>query len=226
LALSYHKNKGLSKIQSNNIKYVVKNYYEAISKSPTDYKKYLEEENKKWRDNYIKSETKISKPAYKIYLIKKLISESYGEYFAELISVPYYLKVKILSIKNGNYVSYSPEGLTVPKTVLVTKVENIVKGEERFKSGDTIEINIINSWMKNAKKFFVTGHEYFMPLRPFNCRSGNCEGVALNMLPDQNSSIYPIENNNIEIEDDYFQLGKMLNWKKFKELFSEKFIIK
>jgi hypothetical protein len=231
VAITYDGKSGFT-IQYNakRVKYLAKLYYDAIAKAPVDYQTYMYIKYKQWeKNNKGKGDKAALLPGFKIHLIKTLISKENGGYFTHIISIPYYLKIKVLQIKQGKYVSpprYYPAGLTIPKTVLTAKVEDILKGEERFKGLNTINITILANWLPGAEKFFKVGEEYFVPLKPFNCFNGNCEGFALYVLPGANHGVFLIRNNALNVRDNYFHLGNTVDWDNFKKQFTKKFMIK
>lgn len=231
------RNNFLSKYNSSQINYLIKKYYDAIAKAPFDYQNFLEKEFKQWGIKYKNGDANHFKPAFRIDLIKRLISKNKGEHFTKIIGIPYYIKVKILKITHDKYISFSPAGLEVAKTILLCKIEDVIKGREYFKNIDTVEINLLDFWIEKSNENFIEGHEYFVPLKPFNCRNGNCEGIGLapwlfdpkqdRYPPIQgNYGVYPIEAGVIQMKDNYFGFGRTVSWDIFKKLFTEKFIIK
>ena len=149
------------------IEHFAKKYYDANCK-PFDYRFYLHEEFTRWGQNFLKGYTHQYKPGFKLKLIRDLITETYGKYYMEILGIPYLLRIKVIEIKHGKYVSYSA-GFTVSKTILVSKIEDIIKGDNKFTINETVNINILDIWPVAIRKL-KKGCEYVLPLRPFNIR--------------------------------------------------------
>jgi len=198
-------------------------YYKAKAEDPVGFYKYQENEdavNKEHLEKSIGNELSLAK---KVGIIYKILSSKYGRPFVDIINVPYYLKVKILNIKQEKF--ESSIGL-VPRTKMVVEIDEILKGEDRFRDKNIIEINFLNFWMRNTKQNFEINKEYFVGLIPWNCYNGDCGDIALQIFSDGNYGIYPIENNNIITKGNLFQFGEVSKWSNFRNQFEEKFIMK
>lgn len=227
VALNYDSKKGFTKNYSTNeIKYLTKKYYKAIADSPIDFRKYMEIKYNEWAEKFVPGKRNDYKPAFKILLIKDLISKEYGEKYTKILGIPYILRIKVLEQRHGEYISSSPQGYTIPKTIYVAEIQDIIKGSQHFNIGDTINVNVLYTWVNIKKSFLENGKAYIIPLRPFNCLNGSCEGIALDILPDSKQIIYPINEDTVNIQNDFFEFGKHVNPGEFKKLFQEKYTIK
>lgn len=207
------------------IKIWAKKYYKAKAEDPVGFNNYIHIETEKLRNKLSKNKDSAheTRPGVKVGIIKRIIALHYGDQFAEAIDVPYFLKAKVLDITQGKFEG-NIEKIIMPKTILKIEVQEIIKGKGQFKENDTLEVNFLSDWMRGSSKTFTIGQIYFLPIRPWNCYEGICRELALNQFPDNNFGIYPIENNFIKIDNDYFLLGKKVEWNAFKKEFINRYL--
>lgn len=201
-------------------------YYFAKAKDPIGFRNYVRELAKNRKEKFIETGELEKSPGWKVHIIKKLIADKFGGEFAEMMDVPFFLHIKILDIKPGIYESEVDKMIVAPKTIILAEIIDIIKGKDFFVKGDMIEINIINQWMAGAKSFFEINKEYFAPIEPWECFEDNCLSIRLSFLPDENFGIYPIENEFIRTNGNYFGINEFTKWTEFKREFLDKFIIK
>ena len=226
----YNEYKANNNVKENYSKMAVlklaKKFYKAKAEDPIGFRNYIRHLAKIREEKFHNSNNIEPKPGWKVHLLKQLISEKMGNNFVEIIEVPFYLRIKILSIHQDFYKSKIDTFIVAPKTVIKAQIQEIIKGEKFFKKDSIIELNIINQWMADSEKFFEINKEYFVPLEPWDCYENNCEGIRLSFLSDKNYGIYPIINEFIKTDNDFFGFGNTNDWSTFKKSFLSHYIIK
>jgi len=199
-------------------------YYQAKAEDPIGFHFYLENKMKEFEEKFKNKTVKQSElmTPEKVGVIFKIISSKYGRSFTEIIGIPWFLKVQVLDIKQGKF--NSSVGI-LGKTYLVAKVEEVIKGQNIFKEGDTIEINYLSTWLSDANKQFEKKKTYFTGLREWNCYNGNCTEIALYVFPDEDDGIYPIENEHVTAPGNYFGIKDNIQWPEFKSEFVKKYVL-
>ena len=224
---SYVKKVGLTKkFTDTEIDTITKKYYDAISDDPKGFLLYLFQEDKKWQqeiknNNY---EIKSLKPAFKLALIIKQISKKYGEKFTKIISVPYYLIVNIKSINHTEYNSPSHPELKTSQVDLIVTIEEVIKGDKYFFKGQDITVSYLAYWRQNATKTFKIGNSYLVPIKVWGSND-NFSKLALQILPDNNYALYPVEDDIVKVPGDYLQLGNNINLQTIRKSFRKKYVI-
>lgn len=199
-------------------------YYQAKAEDPIGFHFYL---NNKMNDfeekvkNKTVSQSELMTPE-KVGIIFRIISSKFGRSFTEIIGIPWFLKVQVIDIKQGEF--NSSIGI-LGKTYLVAKVEEVIKGQNIFKEGDTIEINYLSSWLSDANKRFEKNKTYFTGLKEWNCYNGNCTEIALYVFRDVDDGIYPIENGHVIAPGNYFGIKDNMQWPDFKSEFVKKYVL-
>ena len=205
---------------------LAKKFYKAKAEDPYGFRNYLRKLARIRDEKFRNTRVLEPKGGVKVRLIKNLISEKMGDRFVAIIEIPFYLKIKVLEIESGKYISKEDERIVAPTTIIKAEIEEIIKGEKFFKKNSIIDVNLINQWMSGTNKFFEVNKEYFIPLEPWNCYEDECTGLRLSFLPDNDYGIYPIENEVLKTNDDYFGFGNQVDWSTFKESFISTYIIK
>lgn len=204
---------------------LAKQYSKAEAEDPVGLNSYERKKMKEFEEKFKKNGhwvwTNELMFADKVGIISKIISSYYGRTFTRIIAIPWYLKFHVLNIKQGKFKT-SINGRTVVfrKTYLVAEVEDVIKGKNFFKQGDTVEINFLNQWMWYINKHFEKNTSYFAGLREWDCYK-----IALDMFPDKDNGIYPIENGNVVAPDNFFGIKNSLKWSEFKNKFEKKYIL-
>lgn len=228
------KNDFTKNYSSSEIDTLTKKYYMAMGDDPIGYYIKLGVENAKW-DSIASKNHRLPvelKPATKLFLMKKIISKKYGDSFTEIISTPYYLRVKIIGDSGSIYVGLinskiknNPDNIfRTSQGNLIAVVEDIVKGDKFFKVGETITISFLTFWIADGGMFFEKGKTYFIPLRPWDS-DNNYSKLTISILPDKNYAIYPIENGVVSTPRNYFKINDKTNWEDFKQAFQKNYIL-
>jgi|GEM_PF-3025726 len=217
---------------ANEIDTLTKKYYIATSEDPIGFKLKIEGEyyglDSLARNNKGLTISHIPK----IGLMKEIISSKYGKNFSEIISVPYYLKVTIISDSGSIFegpintrVKNNPHNIfRTSQGNLLAKVEDVIKGKRFFKVGQNIIISYLTFWIAEGRKFFQKGKTYFIPLKPWGLLQGYSK-ITIDILPDNNYAIYPVENGSISTPGNYFGFGETEDWNLFKQEFTKKYIL-
>lgn len=229
LTLRYKGKKEISKNYTNDeIDTLTKKYYKAMIEDPIGLKTKVDEDFQKWSSDArsIRGLPQDLKPAIKLRIMREIIAKKYGANFAEIISVPYYLKIKIVGDSGSIYQSPENSGdIRVGQANYFGVVEDVIKGEKVFKINQKIIISFLSFWIADSRKTFIIGKTYFIPLKPWDSYH-NYSKLTINIFPDNNFAIYPIENDKIITAGNYFGTGELTDWKIFKEDFINKFILK
>ena len=200
-----------------------KEYYKARAEDPTGFHVFEKEKSKEFENqlNKTKSTNELSFPQ-RMGIIYRIISSKYGRAFTDIITIPWFLNVQVLDIKYGKF--NSSVGV-LGKTYLVVKIEDVIKGKNFFKEGDTVKINYLSNWLNDTNKKYEKGKNYFVGLREWNCYDGNCTEIALYVFPDKDNGIYPIENGHVIAPENYLGIKDNLPWSEFKNQFIKKYIL-
>jgi hypothetical protein len=207
---------------------LAKQYYKAKAEDPVGFRIYWDQKYEKFTEYYEKNihnknfdRTQMG-PAVKEGIVLKIISSYYGKAFTEIIGIPWYLRFHVLDFGHGKLKTSTAVFGT---TYLIAKVEDVIKGKDFFKEGDTIEINFLDNWLMNPNKQYEKNKSYFAGLREWDCYNGNCDKIALYVFPDKDDGIYPIENGDVVAPDNYFGIKGNMKWPEFKSEFVKKYIL-
>lgn len=216
----------------NEIDTLTKKYYKAICENPVGFKVRIENEYNKY-DSLARSKHGLPYGFIpQVGLMKEVISSKYGKNFTEIISVPYYLRVKIVGDSGSIYegpinskIKNNPHNIfRTSQGNLFAVIEDVIKGNKFFKIGQKITISYLTFWIAKGGKFFEKGKTYFIPLKPWDSFHAYSK-LTIDILPDKDYAIYPIENDIISTPNNYFGIGKTTYWKVFKKAFQGKYIL-
>lgn len=203
-------------------KYFIVNYH-----FPADFFLYHKEVYTEWekevRDNGYNNVHK--RPAIILRIIREKISEFYSDSFSELLQVPYLLRVKLVRFEKSVYYA-KPDSMVVPQFDMVLIVEEIVKGSDYFSVNDTITVSYFSHWFHGARENqrFEIDSTYFLPVDLFRIEDKNTYQYKIRMLPDFNYAVYPIVNGEVLTPGNYFGVGEITEWEKFKKYMKEKYL--
>ena len=201
-------------------------YYKALYKNYIDYYFYFLELHNEWEQEVIANNYNIihARPALKLRRIREKIAEYKSATFAELLQVPYFLRVRIIRMENSFYYSESI-GLFFRRTNMIAKIEDVIKGKYKFNNTDTIKICYLNDWYNFSENRFEIDNSYFVPFKPWQIESKANYSYGVYFLPDDNNGVYPIIDEFIETPRNYFGTGETTRWTDFKSYFIENYII-
>jgi hypothetical protein len=200
---------------------LLEEYYKVKAEDPEGFARYQHLERNEFEDrNKTSPHTKELMVPEKIGIIYRIIVSKYGKHYTDLFLTPWFLKVKVIDIK-GEKLNI-PQGPT-SRAFLLAEVQDVIKGEKKFANGEIIHIYFLSDWLHNKK--FEKNKSYFVPLKQWNCKYGDCEEVGLVMFPDNNWGVYPIENNEVIAPNNYFGFSDKMDWINFRKNFINQFIL-
>jgi len=204
------------------IENILRKLYLAIADDPEGFENYIVRRYHKQANDFKANKVIATKPTIGniIGLIQFKIAEKYSKEFVSLITTPYFFRVKIKNKSSSIYIDR--EGRYHEQTIINGEIEDVVKGEKRFKKGQNIIFMYLNSM--NCSRNFEIDKSYFIPIRVSTMENSNYEGLTLQWF-DCNTT-YQIENEIIKIPGNYFKIAEEASWKDFKRLFSSKYLIK
>jgi hypothetical protein len=205
------------------IKRITELYYQAITGDPIGFKLTLKKKFNRY-ENLRKENTNLLKPGVQLRLLEEVMSEKYGSNFINIISVPYYLKIKVDSISNVTYHSYEDSELTAGQTVFICKIEDVIKGKNSFRTGDKISINYLSHWRGYYGSIMKVGKEYFVAVRIWRLDASNNPEYTFRYWNNQNVGAYPIDDNSIQFPNDFFGVSGKQNWEEFKDNFQSQYM--
>lgn len=194
--------------------------YKAISASPKQFENYLSVRQSKIKEEYDKTGNRNLKPARnQLREVMNLISGYFGESFTHTIMTPYYFSMKVVAIKDSFYYSTVEKHKFFCKKITCEVLE-VIKGERTLPKGNLIEIVYLPQWYEEIPPILPEENKvYFAGARVTEQMSQ----LLLSMNSANSFSLYPIVNDTVEIHDDYWELGKVNSWSKFKKSFKSKY---
>ena len=213
----------------NEIMDISKKWYIAVSQNPVEYYFYFLKLHKEWKEK-VKSDREkylYKRPGLQLGRLKSKIEEYESPVFTELLNVPYFLRVKILSFEHSNYYSEDING-SFPQTDMLVKIEDVLKGGDIFIPNDTIRISYLNWWFQDAKEEnrFKINTSYFILTRVWRIESADSFYYSIYSLPDDNHGVYQIINDSISTPNDYWGIGEKTKWYVFKNNILQNYILK
>jgi hypothetical protein len=147
-----------------------------------------------------------------------IISRKLGNRVANLIQVSYLLELQIYSIETIQH--HSSINLNYPRVEIKAKVLEAIKGNSKFKSGDSITFyynchnRLTNYDFKNDETVFAAINvlDYKNTITNF-LSLGRYDGT---MAENSSFGRYPIENGILIDSDNAWGYGKSLPWEEFK----------
>ncbi|MCZ6702910.1 MAG: hypothetical protein O6940_07710 [Ignavibacteria bacterium] len=205
---------------------ILHKYYRAVTEDPLGLINYMEEEYELIRNRALQSGKNSTEKRFAVRKknLSDELSKIYGEEFMEIIDTPYYLRIKIIDKSKSQYISPGPPERKYRTNKLTAIIEEVIKGENQFTKANTISIEYMTWWFANSLNKFEPGSSYFIPLRPWTGTAGFL-GWRPNFLPDDNYAIYEIENEIVSTLNNYFDIGTMTEWARFKEIFIQKYVL-
>lgn len=197
--------------------------YDAMSEDQEKFYSYLEERSVEHNEKVKKGIIPKNEFSFTHYVrfIKDKISEKYSRDYVDCISIPYFLKVRVED-KNIFIHKCKVDPLTQSMVKITVKIEEVIKGEKKYKAGQIISILYENNWERTSYGF-EKGNSYLVPVRIIDSKFSDIKGEMVCTLSDYNIC-YPIINDIIEIPNDIFGLGKTINWNHFRTQFTSKYM--
>jgi len=153
-------------------------------------------------------------------LIRKKIEKMYSNKFLTLITTPYFLRVKITHKSPDVYIDR--QGNSHEQFVLNCRIEEVLKGSKRFNEGEYITFTYLKSL--RCLRNYEIGNSYFIPFTVTTLEISNYEGLQPQWVDCTGN--YLIENENIRMPENYFEIAVESSWTEFKQYFIDNYIIK
>jgi hypothetical protein len=202
--------------------------YSAIANDPAGYYQYISMKNNEWQENVLNNKVPVTSPKYGVYVaaIEKAIAKYKGEAFLRLIKIPYYIKVIITGKENKLFKDVS-DNIPFPEVIVKGKVAEIIKGGAKFTLNEEISFFYLLPWYQHAgcTPDFEIGKTYFVPLIITTGEDNVYNKLALALINDGSCSVYNIKDDLINTPGNYFGTGEITGWKKFKNVFIQKYIL-
>ena len=225
---NFEKNTSLAQL-----KHFAKMIYEADETDAVENQKMLDKEvdqsdsiavlNRKFHSNLPNFE----RAGVTLGMISRKIYDEFPHVIFALITTPYFLKAKIISISSSKIKVNQKQPFFVSKIDLKAVVEDIIKGKSRFSVGDTLIFYYLPQWRSLTLNYFKIGSTYFLPLdvkpgEPY----GSYNWLGLVTLdskliiptnrPNLSQGCFPIENGYLIDENNYFGYGSKVPWNLFR----------
>ena len=142
------------------------------------------------------------------------VKDLYGSAARDLIINPVLLKVKIIDKKSESKVVN--ETRSISQTNITAEIEDIVKGEKHYKTGDNINFYYMDFWARGSKTRLTENGSYFVTLFPVIDNNGD-KLLGLNY----NEGLLKISQDIVLDEKNYYGFGKIA-WPDFKMKIIEK----
>jgi hypothetical protein len=215
----------IQRISDSELDHFANKMYGAIAEDPVGYEKYIIKKHKEW-DRKIKEkkiDTTTTRFGYVIELIENQLSNKYSREFVSLIKIPYFLRIKIKS-KSHKIIQ---DVIPLKQTAFLGEIEEVVKGNLKFKKGEQISFSYLNlnRAIENCENDFEIGKSYFVPLVITTFDNKEYNDLVVKHLSEFVCSTYIIDNEQIKIPDDYFNISNESNWQEFKQSFKQKYIV-
>lgn len=195
--------------------------YNAIESDPEGFKNYLGKEFIYKREQVKAGKMDINKSSIIDFhkLIRSKLVKKYSQKFIEIITTPYFLKVKIIDKTHGTYTDdtgYKHEQFDVK-----AEIEDIIKGEKKYRVGEQITFKYLKS--QRCVRYYEVGKSYLIPFEVITTVTSSFNGLTPQWFDCAGN--YLIENEILTSSDDYFEIGTDISWYEFKEKFTQKYIL-
>ncbi|NCS88345.1 MAG: hypothetical protein AUK34_02175 [Ignavibacteria bacterium CG2_30_36_16] len=207
-------------------KIYAKKLSQAIVNDPLGFNIYLSQEYLKWKEETKKNNYKpvTVKPAYKLYMLEQVIENYFGETFSNVISTPYFLRVKVIALTTSIYTSKSAK-IKTKQTDLLVEVEDILKGKKYINIGDSIRISYLNWWINQCDIKFEKGKSYLLPIKLTECiENEGCINYTLKVFDNECKAIKEIENELVKRPESILGNMTAVKWQQFKSEFIKKYL--
>jgi hypothetical protein len=212
-------------IPDTELKTIIEKYYTAVAEDPVGVCTYQEERNSVFSKNNKGKSIESLRPniSHVLGLIDRAIAHSYSWNFVRLINIPYFLRINILSISSAKH--KSPIDKRTREICTVTcKIEEIIKGEKKFKMGETITLKYYTHITLKGNNYFEKGRSYFVPIYISYSDQSDLKGNYIVTFLGEGSDSYLIDNKLIYTKEDYFGIGEKSEWGYFKKQFRLNFM--
>lgn len=208
-------------------------YFRCNNEDPVGFYGYIEELSEPFRKKYLENRQRTEEmmPIWKVYYLRNQIANKYGIAFTEVISTPAFLKCKYVD-DNLSFLDTARIISTSMKVYYYFLIEEVVKGEKFFESGDTVVVNSVIGGPDNPRPILEKTKSYLIPIKPFILNYNEYNGAnAFDKLEEvydvwamgKPPKTFPIENEMIR-NCEYLGI-KDTSWIDFKKYFKDKYLI-
>lgn len=203
---------------------IAKLLYIATEDDPIGFQKRMKAEYEVWGAETIKNHGKPIglKPGVKLRILGDIINERFGGGFTQILKMPYYLRIKILDLQNAIYI-LKEDNNTFPEVDLICLVEDVIKGEKRFKKEDTITVSFLVHWFQGSLPIIEKGNSYFMPVEHWKMDSTNLSFRVGGLHNGEVSSVLMIGERQFIDPENCYMLDSTSRWEIFKSNFLKKY---
>jgi len=213
------------------LEHILKLYYKCYNDNLVCFNEYVTEEHKKWEKAFldvVTGEIRL-RPWMKVYALRNKLSNIYGYKFISIISTPALIKGKFIELTFSTHIL---KGTNTQFRVhnFSFVVEEVLKGDKYFHSGNTISIDMIPNDESPAPSF-ITGKSYLIAVTTLLGHQDDGFNTIFAYLSDQQSgwvmgkppTTFPIEDEIIK-NCEYFGI-KDTTWTDFKKYFKDTYLI-
>ena len=212
------------------LEHIFKLYYKCYNDNLVCFNDYVSEEHKKWENAPIDVVTGKMKlrPWMRIYALINQLSKKFGGKFISITGTPAILRCSYIKLDFSQYSLDLNTHFRVPNFIFV--VEEVLKGDKYFFTGDTISIDMIPN-VESPAPSFILGKSYLIPVTTLLGHQDDGFNTIFTYLSDQQSgwtmgkppTVFPIENEIIK-NCEYFGI-KDTRWSDFKKYFRDTYLI-
>lgn len=206
---------------------VMKALYSARDIDPIAWDKELYNRHQNWKKRVQEgvADRNEKKPAIVVGNIKKRIDDKYGKNYSEIISVPYFVKVRILKIEDTVWESKVEKNLKAKQTNLTCIVEEKLKGNAKMEVGKELEISFLKWWRNACEEKIVVGESYLIPVTYWWQAENSVFPLTFKNFDDGFNGIYPIKNEIVDVSEIFFGKKESFPWREFKNRFISKYVL-
>ncbi len=211
------------------LEHIARLYYKCYNDNPVDFQKYVDQKHKEWEKaplDVVTGKIKL-RPWMKVYALRDRLINKFGDTFVFVNGTPAFIRGKFILVKTSSF--DNPElKSTFGRTDYIFLIEEIIKNDKFFSSGDTIACSFIHNADYPGFKF-KNNISYLIPIKPWIGSMeyhGELTFQAVNLFYriglGSQVITFPIENEIIQ-NCEYFGI-KDTCWTDFKKYFKETYL--
>lgn len=226
-----HLNKGardfstivLNKTSLEDLKKFAKHKFEADEENPIAISQFLIKKGEESDSIRRLTHREIMKPGFIEHKFLEIVKSEISEIVYALLSIPYFLKIEVINVRNTVPKTETEVLKGAPITVVKAIARDVVKGKHLFNEGDTVQFYFYDFWLKQNIEFNET-NKYFVLLdirnwtekEVFNIKN-DPPSLALVTYIGNPNGFYPIINEEFYDSTNFFQLGTKISYKVFQK---------
>lgn len=157
-------------------------------------------------------------------LFRAKIEKMFSHTTAELLEIPFVLRVVIKKVYNDNRTIAGNKNipdLTLKEFNVKAQITDIIKGKDSFNIGDYVEFYFQQWWNKTGESIYE-GEEYLVNLLPRIDKKS--EIFSLMFFNDGFDGIFNVKGDYVFDKNNYFEFGQKLQWSQFRNFFNKKYL--